>query len=592
MRKKLPIAVIARPTKPELEQTIIAAGHHPLTARVLASRCPDGVNPLKLLSPPLTDLDNPESLPDIERAAMRIALAVLNEEVIGCCCDFDVDGSSSGYLIITALTRLFGHPDDKVIHFVSHRLTEGYGVTEQVAARILAADPKVTLVITADQGSSDNERIERLKAFGIDTIVTDHHGIPSEGPPKAAYACVSPARPDSRYPDPTIAGCMVAFLVMCIVRQKLIRAGYLPQDAPNLYPLLGAVAAATVADCVDLRSINNRAVITAGLRLINRGTTPAWAAFKEQALKPGDIVTAETLGFKLGPAINSRSRVDDPRASVKFLTSPTKEVAEHYWNQLVDANEKRKEIEKAMTEQALDAVFPQVEDGRFSIVYYGGETFSPGVHGIVASRMVEAYGRPTVLFSPHNGSQEIITGSARTVEGCHVKNTFDRVRELAPDIIIAGGGHRGAGGLKIHIKHLHDFRQAFEQAVREQVDASQIGPRIITDGELDHSMLNLGTVDELAKLEPYGREFPAPLFQGTFTVASARAIGDGTHCTMALTYSGISVKAVWFRCIGEDGSMPVQPGATYRLVFGLKDNVWQGKRSLQLMVCHARPIHA
>lgn len=589
---RLEPALIRRKPDPTVHEAARAAGMHPVAARVLAQRISGCEDPLRLLAPTLSQLDSPGTLPDIDKAARRIVMAILTNEVVACNSDFDCDGVESCYVMLTALTRFFGHPEESTCFFIGHRLKDGHGLTDTVAERILTSERKPSLVITADHGSSDEARIALLLRHSIDVIVTDHHGVPLEGPPASAYAVVSPARADSRYPDPSICGCMVAFLLMHRVRTMLIEHGHLDGEIPPLNVLLGSVAAATVADCVDLRSVNNRAVITAGLKLINSGVSPAWRTFKSMACKPDEPITAETLAFTLGPAINSRSRVADPTAAVRFFMSENEQEAAFWWKQLVESNEKRKEIQRDMTQIAIEATWPQVEAGKYSIVYYGGADFSAGVHGIVASKLVEAYGRVTFLFSPIEDSADRITGSCRTIEGCDVKIAMDRVATLHPGLLKGHGGHRAAGGARIMLADLDRFAEAFESAVREQLRADQVGPRLISDGALPASHINLATIDALDTLEPYGRQFDRPVFDGLFTVKQVKAIGDGTHLSLVLQQGEITARAIWFRAIEAGSDLPVRVGQTLTVFYELKPNRYNGNTTVQLVVRYVRALNA
>lgn len=565
-----------------------AAGLNPVAARILAQRIQGDADLSSILSPSLSRLDSASTLPDIDKAARRIVLAVLSEETILCNTDFDVDGTMSTYVLLTALTRFFGHPVEKTAFLIGHRLTDGHGLTDTVAQRILSLDQLPTLVITADHGSSDELRIALLLRHGIDTIVSDHHGIPSEGPPASAYAVVSPARADSAYPDPSICGCMVAFLLMHRVRALLIEHGHLNGDIPPLNPLLAAVAAATVADCVDLRSVNNRAVILAGLKLINAGVSPAWRMFRKLACKADEPITAETLAFTLGPAINSRSRVSDVTAAVRFLMSESDQEGAHWWNQLTASNDKRKDIQRRMTQHALEATWPQVESGRYSIVYFGGAEFSAGVHGIVASKLVEAYGRVTMLLSPVDGKDDLITGSCRTIDGCDVKLALDTVASRHPGLLVGFGGHKGAGGVRLLLTDLDRFSVAFEEAVRAQLDEHHLGPKIWSDGSLPSNLITLETLAAIDTLEPFGRQFDRPIFDGTFVVQSVKAIGDGSHLSLSLEQSGLTIKAVWFSAIAPGDPLPVTRGDTITVLYEIRANRYNGTTSLQLMIRHVR----
>lgn len=263
-------------------QRMIEAGLHPVMAKIIASRPIPASSAIdEWLSPSLARLDHPHLMKDMDKAVERIAKAIINKEMIGLETDHDCDGQTSHALLYCAFIDYFNHPSDRIRSYIGHRLNEGYGLSVSVMNRMLADDPRPSLVITADNGSSDEAQIVHLKQAGIDVIVTDHHAIPSEGIPKSAFAVLNPTREDCGYPDPLIAGCMVAWLLMAGVRNELIKLNYLPASAPSLAKLLDYVAVGTIADCVSIaRSRNNRAVVNYGLKLINQFSRPCWQALR------------------------------------------------------------------------------------------------------------------------------------------------------------------------------------------------------------------------------------------------------------------------------------------------------------------------
>jgi single-stranded-DNA-specific exonuclease len=574
-----------RAIDPDVFVEALAAGLHPVAARVLAGRT-DGH--LAQLTPSLSDLDHYQGLPGIERAAERIATAILEEECIGIETDHDVDGVTGHAIIRSALIDYFAHPAELVTGFIGHRLQDGYGLSDPVADRILAADPRPTLVITADNGSSDEPRIARLAEAGIDVIVTDHHELPAEGPPGSAYACVTPRHPDSRYPDPAIAGCTVAWLLLCAVRRALIAAGRLPQDAPSLAGLLDFVALGTVADCVSLgpERPNNRALVLAGLARIEAGSRPCWRALRSRLRS--NTLTAADLAFGIGPRLNARGRLAEAMPGVEFLLSETDAEAAGLAELLDAENTARRQIERAMRDRAMAIAAEQVERDATALVVWMPDGH-PGVHGIVASRLVEAFGRPAVCLSPREGQPGVATGSARGIPGLHVRDAMQSCADAHPGLLRSFGGHAGAGGLSLEIADIDRFAQAFDAAARERLAARPLGPVIWTDGELAGEDIGLDTIAALAGLEPFGRGFEAPVFSGAFEVAAVSRMGDGSHLRLALeTPGGGAVQAVWFGAVAPgpagESEMPVRVGQRIRAAYEIALNEWQGRRSVQLRV--------
>lgn len=579
----------ARPRNTSIEAQAIEAGFHPILARILASR---PLNPdlsiQEALSPKLNSLISPDGMADMGKAANRVVEAIINGEIIGLETDHDCDGQTSHAVLYYNLVLRFGHPKEKIRSYIGHRLVEGYGLSDSVASRILADDPKPNVLITADNGSSDEPRIARLKAENIEVIVTDHHEIPFEGYPKSAYACLNPTRQDCGYIDPYIAGCMVAWLLMASVRQKLIQKGYLPFNTPNLSDSLDFVAVGTIADCVSLaRSHNNRAVVAFGMRLIEAGKRPCWRIIKETLSGP---IRSEDLGFRIGPLLNSDGRLATAFNSVSLLLSETDEEARAWVQGLQIQNTSRKHIQRMIVEQGLVQAKQQVLEGRYSLCIFLPEGHT-GVHGIAASRIKETFGRPTAFFAPKVGFDKLISGSVRGIEGFHVRDALQTVANEFPELLIAFGGHKGAGGLTLALTEFECFSKAFEKAARAQLDPSLIGPVIWTDGSLPIKHFNLDWVDHLAQLEPFGREFEAPIFELCGQLKELRCIGDGTHARVVLESEGVLLRGIWFGFRTSDKApLPIQEKSFVKVAFSVKDNYFKGNRTFDMQIVHMEEL--
>ena len=591
LNQRLRPRILPRPRDAALYARAQREGLSELQARILAGRLKGFTGELApLVSPSLRHLAHPERLADGRRAAERIARAVVDGEHIGILTDYDVDGITSHVVIRRTLVELFGVPEAKLHSLIGHRIHDGYGISLPLVERTLALTPRPSLVITADCGSSDEPRIARLAAEGIDVVVSDHHALPVEGPPPSAHACVNPTREDCDYPDPTIAGCMVAWLTMSLARSVLIEWGVLPEATPKLSPWLSYVALGTVADCVSLGgSPANRAVVTHGLALINRMEAACWRAMAERLGADSVPFDAETLGFQMGPRINARSRLDDPYAALHFMLAADDATAARHLETLDQDNQSRKAIEADMAEEARALALPALAADEPAVVVFL-ESGHPGVQGIVASRLVQAYGRPALVLTPA-AAPGMLTGSGRSIEGLHLRDALQRTFELVPEALPRFGGHRGAAGVGVPVDRLEAFKAAFLKAVREQLGEAELYPTILTDGELAPHQLSLATLDELQALGPYGREFEPPLFQGEFLVERLRPVGaDGTHLMLELSSGPASLKAIWFRAL-TPGEMPAfGVGDRLRCAFKLNRNRWRGRESLQLMVEHAEAL--
>lgn len=563
-------------------------GLSPMLAKIIASRpFLDYVDPKELLWPKLKSLDSPLSLADIKPAVARLVKALENDEIIGIETDHDCDGQTSHAVIYVALTEYFGHKTEHVRSYIGHRLKEGYGLSDALAKRILSDNPRPTLIITADNGSSDEDRIAMLKKEGIDVIVTDHHEIPISGIPQSAYAVVNPTREDCQYPDTYIAGCMVAWLLMAATRTALIeRKGI---AIASLAACLDFVAVGTIADCVSIaRSRNNRAVVSYGMKLIQQGLRPCWKAILPLVSNP---LTSEDIGFKIGPLLNSDGRLSCAFGSVSFLLAADEIEAKHWIEHLQTQNAERKGIQERVTHQGLKQAKQQYREGRIGLCLFLEEGHA-GVHGISASRIKDIFGRPVIIFCPKADDPSQLTGSARSVDGVHLRNILQTIDDTYPGVIKRFGGHQGAAGLTIDRENLALFQTAFEQTLQENVAPELIGPVIWTDGEIDIEYLNLSFIDELAnQLEPFGREFEPPHFEMNAKILSVNIMGQTkVHARLGLAVEDLWFEAVWFNCKNENTPLHVGIGDLVKVVFAPKPQVFRGEKKLSCQIVHLEVV--
>jgi single-stranded-DNA-specific exonuclease len=538
-----------------------------------------------LVSPKLSSIPDPAAIPTMDRAAERIVQAVVQGERIALACDHDMDGTASAAVMWTALTQFFGVPEDRLSVFTSHRLTEGYGIGDAVVSRILEFGAQ--LVISADKGSSDEPRIAALTACGIDVIVTDHHVIPPEGPPRSAYAVVNPSRADSIY-DPHVCGAGVAFLVMAKIRSRLLEEAIVLQ-IPSLNGLLDYVAVATIADCVSLSpdaSLINRAFIRRGLDQVRSACRPCWRVFAHE--HPGEI-DAETIAFRMVPAIAAAGRLDWAEVGFRFLIAKTDGEAASCWSELKRENAERQSIERKLRRQAFPRA-AQVEEPAIVLFFEDGHS---GVHGITASRVVEAFGKPCAIFAPKgHGARsgvaqdvpEIASGSFRSVPGIDVQRALQSVAAADPMLLLAYGGHSAAAGATVRIEHIDRFRAAFCGAVREQIDGELTnGPTIFTDGELDASAHSLRDIHAFEAIGPFGRGFEGPVYSGTFRVVTFQALSEGRHGRFCLQRGDLVLPAIWFS-IDSELERPPGPGDLLNIAYRLTRHQYRDHMNLQAVI--------
>ncbi len=565
-----------------VEREALRGNYSPVAARVIAARGLTSLRPIvRQLTPGLEALDDERLLADIDLAAERIAGAILSREVIGIATDYDMDGLGAHAVLRLALVQVFGQPAQYVRSYIGHRLSEGYGLTAALTERVLADPHRPAVLVTADFGSTDESTIARLQAAGIDVVVTDHHELPEGGPPVAAYACVNPKRADCQYPDKAIAGGMVAWLLLKAVRQVLVNVGHLTAPQAALDELLDFVACSTVADCVSMASANNRAVVIAGLARMNTLRRPCWQAMAD--LLQLRTLRSESIAYGIAPRINARTRLDDPFASLQFLLAADATSAAAALQVLESANQARKQIEETMIAEVLSRAARQVSSGSHAITLLLPNGH-PGVQGICSSRLVEAFGRPVFLFSPHSADSRTLIGSARSIDGVDVKRLLLRVQRSAPAVMQRFGGHAAAAGAQVRVKDFATFAALFEEAARESIATEMLGPVRSSDGDLDLRLASANLIDELDALEPTGRGFEPAAFDGALRVLSVRTIGDQTHLRLELQQGDTKVNAVWFRARRANAPLPVAPGDHAHFVYSIVKDQFNGRSRIELRI--------
>lgn len=536
----------------------------------------------EIVFPKLKHIQHPSALKNIELAAEIITKAIQGDGVIVLATDYDTDGVTSAWVATTALCDYFGVDKARIIHVIGDRKT-GYGITEDVVKRILEIEQPIELVISADQGSSDEERIAMLKSHGINVCVTDHHQIPIDGTPKSAVCTVNPQQQGCEY-DKTIAGCFVIFLVMTQVRQTLIQQDMLDKNTPSLKYLALNVALGTVADSVSLKSPNNRAIVHTGLQLINMFQSPAWQALRQLNDNQGMPFDAEFLGFQVATRINAASRVSDVTTAFNFLTAAHINDASYFLKQLDEDNQNRRTQQEVMLEQAKNQALQKYNDNTYSLALK--LTGNAGIQGIIASRIGEQYGVPTVAMTDLEDG--FLAGSARgIVPEIDLRQAFQWMSEQKTDLFVSMGGHKGAAGCMISIEFYSEFEQLFEQAVKNQLGDKAPVPTIETDGELQDWQLTPQLMEDINALEPFGREWPKPMFSGKFTIVQIKEVGQTKlHLSCKLqTQSGTVIQTIYFNAKqSADDATPFIKGDKVECSYQPSLNHFAGRTTLQLRI--------
>lgn len=588
--------IIERPFSETIYQEALQLGLTELQAKLIANRINDGdfttenlsETLKKLIYPRLTHLQHPDDLKNSLQAAELIADAISSNGKIVLATDYDTDGVTSAWVATRSLIDYFQVDPSRLVHIISER-KDGYGINEEVVNRVLAIPDEIAIVISADQGSSDEPRIQKLTEAGIQVCVTDHHQIAPEGPPASAACTVNPQQEGCDY-DKTVAGCFVIFLVMGQTRKVLIERNQIPESTPSLKELAINVALGTVADSVSLKSINNRAIVQAGLGQVNQLQQPAWQAMHALNDNQGQPIDSDYLGFQVATRINAASRVSDVNSAFNFLNANSFDEAQTYLDQLDQDNQNRKFQQEEMLQAALSTAKSLYHPEKYSLaVPMQGNA---GIQGIIATRIGELFGVPTIAMTDLQNNT--MAGSARGIVACvDLKAAFEWMSEQQNDLFISRGGHKGAAGCMIPKAQFDNFSELFEQAIMQQLGSEVPVPLIETDGELHSWQLTPQLIQELRLLEPYGREWPRPLFSGKFFIEYQKPVGQTqTHLSLKLkTADHQKVNAIYFNA-KETAQKPdpVCEGDEIFCTFHPSLNTFYGKTTLQLRLTSAQRI--
>ena len=561
-----------RPADPSQVQNLIESTRpEPLssvTARLLVNRGIDTAEKTAtFLSPTLrTGLRSPRLFPDMRRATDRLLQARERGERVCIWGDYDVDGVTGSSQLILFLREIGMNPR----LYIPHRTREGYGLNTPAIEQLAGEGTRV--LVTADCGASNHQEIARAQQLGIDVIVCDHHHVPEEKLP--AYAVLNPMEAGCPFSFSGLSGAGVAFYLLMGLRMQLREQG--EQPVPDLRLYLDLVCLGTVADLVPLTE-ENRVLVTHGLRQIAHSQRPGIRALR--AVSGDDDVTASYIGFRLGPRINAGGRLAEAQKAVELLTTTDAERARLLAAELDQENIDRRAIEEKILQQALALAQAQLEQGlRYSFVLASPE-WHPGVIGIVASRLVERFGRPTILIAIDGNMGK---GSGRSPAAFHLYKGMQACAEY-----LAGyGGHRQAAGLSIRAASISAFADQFEAVVRQQLTPDDLVPIIEFDADVDVGLVGPELLDELHRLQPCGSGNPEPVFRSSQTeVVSARIVGDQSHgkaghlkLVLRSAQGGRPVDAIGFGM----GDRPIVPRQQVDVLYTPTLNIWNGQASLQL----------
>jgi single-stranded-DNA-specific exonuclease len=504
----------------------------------------------------LRGLSSPEPMADRQSAAARIARAIKAGERIVVFGDYDVDGTTSAVILGEIITALGG----EVRIFIADRFRGGYGLSDQALERCLAERPE--LIVTCDCGSSDHERIAKVMSRGVDVIVVDHHLVPEE--PLPAFAFLNPHRPECGFAYKGLCSAGLVFSLGAALRAEL-------GAELDLRQWLDLVAVATIADLAPLTG-DNRRLVRAGLKALGSSTVrPALSALRRGAKIPESArLTARDVAFRFAPRLNAPGRLGAADLTLRFLTATTPDQASSLLAELEAQNTRRKALGDLATEEALTqvrAIYGGAPEGG---VVVASDGWHRGVVGIVAARLVDAFGVPAVVvaFDGDHGH-----GSVRTAADFDVHHAL---RRCASDLS-AWGGHRAAAGLSIRRSALDSFRASFLRATRGARPGA--GRAVEIDVALGGAF-RPPSIEDLHRLGPFGEGNPMPLFLVEADVAEAAAVGEGrAHAKLKLRVGDGSVRAFAPGLFSR-----IEGRQSLRLVGEFQPDHWMGGEAVELLV--------
>ncbi len=579
-----------QPPQPLLAGRLAAqAGVSPLLAQCLLNRGlsePEAIG--RFLQPRLKNLCDPFLLPDMESAVTRLLRARERGERLVIFGDYDVDGVSSTALLLEVFRQL----DWQVDCYLPHRLDEGYGLSQDGVENCLQRFP-VTLLLAVDCGSTAVASIAWLKARGVDVIVLDHHQVSTPAPevvalvnPQLSKAGFTPA--SDSVPDGSRQGACPTFTELCSVglafklAHALVKRGRetdLPGAAEfDLRPLLDLVALGTVADLVPLVG-ENRILVSAGLERLKTTQRPGLMALKQVAQTPPEVGTYE-VGFQLGPRLNAAGRLETAEEALHLLLAGDLTGALPIARRLDSQNRERQKIERAIVDEVCGAVRTTFNPQTDFVIVEGRLLWHIGVVGIVASRVLQEFYRPTIIVG---GDGEVWRGSGRSIPG------FDLAAALreCDDLLVRHGGHAMAAGLTVRPENLDALRQRLNELARRALSSDALQPQLRLDAEAGLEEISLAALAELAQLKPTGQGNPGVQFlarQLSHQRPLQRIGAERQHVKMWVTDGTTTHEAVWWGAGNE--SLPV---GRFDLAFAPQINEFNGRRAVQLKVLDWRP---
>ncbi len=529
----------------------------PIIAQLLAQRGFDSPEKAKsFFYSSLGDQHDPFLMDGMETAVKRVSKALERNEKILIYGDYDVDGTTGAALLYMFFSKLGADVD----YYIPDRLKEGYGIS--ITGVEYAASSGYTLLISVDCGVAAHKEISFASTKGIDTIVCDHHEV--EVSPEA-IAVLDPIKPGCSYPFKYLSGCGVAYKFAKAVSMKLGK-----DELPDQYLDLVAIAAA--ADVVPLVG-ENRIFVQAGFSAIARHPRAGIKALFESSRVDHTKLTTGQVSFNIAPRINAVGRLGDAKRAVELLITDNEDIAAEFAQVLESENFHRKILDEKTFNEAKELALGMLAKGDRNSLVLHSEAWHPGVVGIVASRIVETFYRPTIMLATVDG---VIRGSARSVVGYDI---FAAIKACS-DSLLQFGGHKFAAGLALAPENLDRFVNAFEEVVAKTILEDMKTPVISIDADLDLNDINGDFMKTLKMFEPFGPHNAKPVFRSSKVYLSDARIVGGSHLKMKLKSNSVVYDAIKFR----NGDTIVKAGSRLDVVYSVDENHYTGSVSYQLQL--------
>ena len=548
---------------------------HPVLDRVYRQR---NITNCSELTYSLTHLQRPDALSGIEEAASIVVDAIQAEARIMIIGDYDADGATAsalGYLLLTA----FG--SRHVAYVAPDRFEFGYGLTPQLVEFIASAHPD--LIITVDNGISSIEGVRKANEYGISVVITDHH-LPGDELPEAD-AIINPRLPGDEFASKNLAGVGVIFYLLSVVRRQLVEMNWFEQNGiqcPKLADYLDLVALGTVADMVKL-DYNNRILVSEGLNRINAGRCRLGIRMLlESSKREIGKITEHDLGIIAGPKLNAAGRLENMSVGIQCLVSGNRNEIAKAATQLNKLNEDRKFRQQQMVNDATKMVTSTLEALSEQVLghcLFRGN-WHQGIVGLVASRIKDVTGKPTIAFAPAGDGN--LRGSCRSIDGLNIRDLLADIHTANPDLIVTFGGHAMAAGLTLRSDLLERFKQCYYQELERIFESGPIDSVIMSDGELD--TIDLELAEAIRNGGPWGQGFPKPIFDGIFKLHYFRCLSN-RHLRMELesNKSPQRQNAIFFGYYDKHNRDP-SISSNYRVVYAVEVNEYLGKKTSQMNV--------